>query len=240
MFDLGNMMSLEAMMAPEHSPYPWHVRLGGYRIGLPVRSTIPQRLADEWTEVMQAAVMAWANRLTLQPDFGFIDDLDDEMVKRRIAGYQEGYDKEWSRREVGGYWHDFQGERKERYDFEAMPLSLQRAIVSRWDGLHDRWLEGHSPIVYTPDFGYHWRITEGIAYADGFKGITTVKVKMFDRIDQGKPPDKAQAEEWEKSGFPGGLWGFEAADSRRLAPSQWLYVEGVEPPDLSIKRVDRE
>lgn len=229
MFDLGNMMSLEATMAPEHSPYPWHVRLGGYRIGLSPKSTIPQRLADEWTAVMQAAVMAWANGLALQPDFGFIDNLTDEQVSKRIAGYQVGYDKEWLRREVGGHWHDFEGERKERYDFETMPMSLQRAIVSRWDGLHAQWLEEHSPVLYTPDFGYYWRIVVD---------DVTVKVKMFDRIDQGKPPDKEQAEEWEKSGVPGGLWGYEAADSRRLAPSQWLYVEGVEPPNLDIKRAD--
>ncbi|KKL87678.1 hypothetical protein LCGC14_1932310 [marine sediment metagenome] len=222
----ARLWSAAAMMAPQHSPHPWHVRLGGYRISLPIAATIPQWLANEWTAVMQEAVMVWARGGVLDPDFKFIDDMDDEMVDKRIAGYQKGYDKEWVRREVGGYWHDFDKQRMERYVFADMSMPLKRAIVSRWDGLHAQYLREHPGLNYAPDFGYYWRVTDG---------DVTVKIKMFE-TDHGEVPTKEISEDWETSGLPGALYG---SDYSRAYSSEsemlWLYVEGVKLPDLRIK-----
>ena len=219
-------MGAAAMMAPKHSPHPWHVRLGGYRISLPITATIPQWLANEWTAVMQEAVLIWARRGVLDPDFKFIDGLDDETVAKRIEGYQKGYDREWSRREVGGFWQDFDKQRMERYVFADMSTSLKRAIVSRWDGLHAQWLEEHPGACYDPAFGYYWRVTDG---------DVTVKIKMFN-TDNGDVPTKEVSEAWETSGLPGALYGSDY--SRTHSPESemlWRYVEGVKPPDLTSK-----
>lgn len=226
-FGAEHLKAAAAMMAPKHSPHPWHVRLGGYRVGLPITETIPQWLADKWTEVMQEAVEVWARGDTLAPDFEFIDSHDDEMVERRIAGYQVGYDKEWSRRAVGGYWSDFDHEEKGRYIFSDMPMNLKRAIVSLWDGLHSAWMETHPEASYAPNFGYHWRIA-----VDG----VTVKVKMVDYVDKGSPPTKEESENWETMGAPGGMWGWAgAAAAAREFDALWLYVEGVLSPDLHVE-----
>ena len=229
-FGAEHMKAAAAMMAPDHSPHPWHVRLGGYRVNMRITETIPQLLADGWTEVMQTAVEYWARGDSLTPDMVFADDHEDEMIEKRIAGYQVGYDKEWARREVGGHWHDFKDDEhkeKARYVFADMPMSLKRAIVSRWDALHHEYIENHPEARYDKDFGYYWRIEEG--------GVV-VRVKMWDGADKGKCPDKPFSEDWERAGLPGGLYG----SMGRLVTGQvedlWRFVEGVEAPDLRVNK----
>ena len=204
------------------------MRLGGYRVNLRITDTIPQRLADGWTEVMQEAVYTWAKGGTVAPDIEFIDDHDDEMVDKRIEGYQTGYNKEWTRREVGGYWHDFKEDEhmeKQRYVFGSMPMAMKRAIVSQWDSLHYAWLVDHPDLHYDKTFGYYWRIE-----VDGVR----VKVKAW-TVDKGKCPDQAFAEKWEKAGVPGGLYGYIGAMASIQPADLWRFVEGVAPPDLRIK-----
>ncbi len=189
-FGAEHMKAAAAMMAPDHSPHPWHVRLGGYRVNIRITETIPQLLADGWTEVMQTAVEYWARGDSLTPDMVFADDHDDEMIEKRIAGYQGGYNKEWARRHVGGFWHDFKDDEhqeKERYIFADMPMPMKRAIVSRWDVLHYQYMLDHEAdnLRYRTDFGYYWRIAEG--------GVV-VKVKHFGPSDKGVCPTKDTAE----------------------------------------------
>jgi hypothetical protein len=217
-------------MAAKHSPHPWHVRLGGYRVGLAIRDTIPQWLADSWTDTMQLAVLAWAKGRMITPSLDYIDDLDDEMVKRRIAGYQKGYDKEYYRRADRGLWSDFDDQAQERYVFADMSMSLQRAIVSRWDADHAQWMREHYQVHYTPEFGYHWRIN--------FEDVT-VKIKMHSS-DAGNPPSQEESEGWEAKGYPGGMVGWSGTAGSRESYMLWLYVEGVEPPDLRVEGIDRE
>lgn len=223
----GFSLNREAMTAPMYSPHPWHVRMGAYRLFLPARETIPQWLADEWTVVMQEAVEAWARGDTIQPDLDYIDALSDEQVEKRITSYQHGYDKEWGRREHSDAWHDYGGVPKERYVFADMSMGMQRAIVSRWDALHEEWLTKYGA-HYDPDFGYHWRITE--------EGVT-VKVKVWETTDHNKPPNQGDSEYWETQGYPGGILGnyYPASATGPEESTMWLYVEGLEKPDFSDK-----
>jgi len=214
------------MTAPDDSPYPWHVRLGAYRFGVLPYTTIPQWLADGWTAVMQEAIEAWARGDDMQPDFDYVDNLSDEMVAKRMEGFQTGYNKEWTRRNVTDSWHDFGSVPQERYVFADMPLSLQRAVVSRWDALHNEWIAEHVDAHYAPDFGYYWRVT-----VDG----VTVKIKMWEHMDGSKPPTQENSEGWERRGFPGGILGYYYPHTR-TGPEEntrWLYVEGVPKPDMT-------
>ncbi|KKM02599.1 hypothetical protein LCGC14_1782800 [marine sediment metagenome] len=236
-FGAEGMKRAAAMLAPDHSPHPWHVRLGGYRVDVPITETIPQLLADGWTEVMQTAVEVWADpEGHFQPDLEFIDLHDDEMIEKRIAGYQVGYDKEWVRREVGGHWHDFREHKyqeKERYIFADMPMALKRAIVSRWDVLHYQYMLDHEAdnLRYHKDFGYYWRIE-----VDG----VVARVKMWDGADKGKCPDKKFSEDWERAGVPGGLYGYAGRLITGEVEDLWRFVEGVSPPDLRVNKGQEE
>ncbi|KKM11986.1 hypothetical protein LCGC14_1720530, partial [marine sediment metagenome] len=159
----------------------------------------------------------------------FVDMHDDEMIDKRISGYQVGYNKEWVRREVGGHWHDFredEHQEKERYIFADMPMPLKRAIVSRWDALHYEYMFDHPDMAYNKDFGYHWRIDVG--------GIVA-RVKVWDGADKGKCPDKQFAEDWERAGVPGGLYGYIGSAITGEVENLWRFVEGVKPPDLRVK-----
>ena len=224
-----------AMLAPDHSLHPWHVRLGGYRVDVPTTETIPQVLADGWTEIMQTAVAAWARGDSLTPAFITIDDHDDEMVEKRIAGYQVGYDKEWARRYVGGHWHDFKDDvyqEKERYIFADMPMAMKRAIVSLWDVLHAEYMDNHWPeACYDKNFGYYWRIEED---------DVVVRVKMWDGADKGKCPTKKFSEDWERAGLPGGLYGYAGRLITGEVANLWRFVEGGKPPDLRMNKGQEE
>ena len=234
-FGAEHVKAAAAMLAPDHSPHPWHVRLGGYRVDVSITETIPQVLADGWTAVMQDAVEVWADAEGhFQPDLGFIELHDDEMVDKRIAGFQVGYDKEWVRRDIGGLWHDFKEDEhkeKERYIFADMPMYLKRAIVSRWDALHYDYMENHTAACYDKDFGYYWRIEEG--------GVV-VRVKMWDGADKGKCPDKKFSEDWERAGVPGGLYGSRGRLVTGQVEDLWRFVEGVEAPDLRVNKGTEE
>ncbi len=199
-------------------------------MNIPISETIPQALADGWTEVMQTAVEAWAKGNALTPSFIFVTEHDDEMIDRRIGKYQVGYDKEWVRREVGGHWHDFKDDKyqeKERYIFADMPMPMKRAIVSRWDALHAEYMDAHWPeACYDKDFGYYWRIEED---------DVVVRVKVWDGADKGKCPDKKFSEDWERAGVPGGLYGYMGRAITGEVEDLWRFVEGVPPPDLRVK-----
>lgn len=208
MFDLGSIEALAAGMAAKHSPYPWHVRLASYRFILPISQTIPQQLADEWTEVMQEAVEVWHRGDVLMPSFLHIDDLSDDQVRRRITKWQKGYNKEFDRRASRGLWSDLGSGEKQRYVFADLPWPLQRAVVSLWNASHEDWMRENKQVHYEPDFGYYWLISEPVHDEEGTPGgVVTVKVKMFetDRLD-GQPTEKA-ALAWEERGLPGGVWG---------------------------------
>ena len=233
-FGAAHMKAAAAMMAPEHSPHPWHVRLGGYRVNMRITETIPQLLADGWTAVMQEAVEVWARGGSMAPAIEFVDLHDDEMIDKRIDGYQAGYNQEWVRREVGGHWHDFKDHKyqeKERYVFADMPLPLRRAIVSRWDALHAEYLDDHPAMLYLPDFGYYWRIE-----VDG----VVARVKHFGGSDKGLCPTKDTSEAWEKAGLPGGLYGYMGAIASGQSSDLWRFVEGVNPPDLRVNKGTEE
>ena len=228
MFSSFDMSKIEATLAAEHSPYPWYVRLAAYRFALPIQATIPQQLADEWTAVMQEAIEAWAIGEVVMPSFVHIDSLTDDMVRRRIAGYQRGYDKEYDRRAADSLWSDLKGE-KERYVFADMPFGMQRAIVSRWNASHEDWMRENLDVHYEPDFGYHWLITEPMHRKDGTPcGLVTVKVRMFetDRMD-GKPTRKV-AEGWEGRGLPGGIWGHYPVQQPHQATMHLYVAKGLD------------
>lgn len=141
---------------------PWWQRLADMRQSIQPIDTIPQELADGWTEIMSVAVRAFH-----EPDFvmipapDFVDNLSDEEVHQRITGYQEGYDKEYRRLQGGEGWGisiSF-GDTK-RYVFEELPREVQRAVVSHWDRLHHEWLAAR-PAEYNHQIGYHW-VIEGV------------------------------------------------------------------------------
>lgn len=152
------MLVLEFTMTSAKTP--WFRRLADLRKGGSQKDTIPQALADSWTEIMVEAIRAFH-----EPDFSMIPAMDyadatsDEDVRKRIRGYQEGYDLEYIRRQMGadaGYWDvDFNSDTKS-YDFSALPWPVQRAVVSHWDRLHAEFLEAHEGLTYYPDVGYVW------------------------------------------------------------------------------------
>jgi hypothetical protein len=151
---------------------PWYIRLAESRRSVRVVDTIPQELADGWTEIMSEAV-----RYFHEPDFvmfpamDYIDNLSDAEVNERIVGYQVAYNTEYLRQQMRdeyGYTYDF-GDTK-KYVFSELPVEIQRAVVSHWDRLHHEWLAA-SGAQYTYRTGYHW-VIEGTAipYLDGDGG----------------------------------------------------------------------
>lgn len=167
-------------MNPNLAFKPWPEHLYELRKSFDTRYTIPQVLADGWTMVAQEACQWFHDPdFKLLPSWEHIESLGDGEVESRIAGFQVGYDKEYDRRVMTDTWTGFgleewpYDEPQRRYDFEAMPLALKRAIVSRWDALHYDWL-AETGAKYHPEIGYYWDI-------DGFK------VKNVD-TDDGKCP----------------------------------------------------
>jgi hypothetical protein len=164
---------------------PWYEQLYLARQGLSPAQTIPQELADSWTEIIEQACRWFHDpNFKFMPAYDYIDLATDAEVEQRIAGYQKGYDKEYNRRvrlnkEV---WYSFFDNTKQignlRYDFESMPLSLKRAIVSRWDEAHYKYLQEHN-LNYDPEIGYYWLI-------EGFK------VKYLP-ADKGQMPTESTA-----------------------------------------------
>lgn len=151
---------------------PWYTRLAENRRSVRAVDTIPQEIADGWTEIISEAT-----RYFHEPDFvmlpalDFIDELGDDEVRQRVVGYQMGYDMEYQRQQLKsetGYGTDF-GDTK-RYEFHRLPIEIQRAAVSHWDRLHSEWL-AKSGASYTWAIGYHW-VIEGVVvpYLDGDGG----------------------------------------------------------------------
>lgn len=189
-------------MAEVDQTKPWHQRLAAYRHGIQPHATIPQKLANAWTAVMVDALRAFHEEdYVPQPALDYIDDLSDEMVEKRIKGYQTGYDKEYERRASQGIWNDLpadaEGNRGEklRYVFADLPQTVKRAVVSNWDRLHHEWLAEHTAVHYDPQFGYFWLIEGSV-------------VKMYEEVDQGEEPTEENALHWEHIGSPGGLSGW--------------------------------
>lgn len=144
------------------------------------KATIPQELADAWTDIMVEAV-----RYFHEPDFVMLPAMDytnasDEAVKKRISGYQDGYDMEYMRRvltaEAMYAQKDFDRDTK-GYDFSRLPWPLQRAVVSHWDRLHQEFLNAHEGLAYYPKAGYVWL----------FKGDVHVPYRDS---DNGKKPEE--------------------------------------------------
>lgn len=184
---------------PGDMSLPWYQRLAGYRHGIPADNTIPQALADAWTEVMIEAVRAFHEEdYEMQPALDYIDDLEDEKVEKRIAGYQKGYDAEYDRRAMHGAWSDMEpdaegGQEKLRYVFTDLPAETKRALVSNWDRVHHEWLAENPLVHYTPYFGYFWLI-------EGFV------IKMYEEVDTGEQPTEESVIGWEAMGAPGGVY----------------------------------
>ncbi|KKL88151.1 hypothetical protein LCGC14_1927580 [marine sediment metagenome] len=134
---------------------PWFQRLADMRKGTP-KDTIPQALADSWTEVMVEAVRAFHETdFDLMPAMDYVDVTSDKDVSKRIRGYQEGYDLEFLRKAVGYSEEAFD---LKSYDFSTLPWPTQRAVVSHWDRLHHEFLAAHKGLAYYPDVGYVWLI----------------------------------------------------------------------------------
>lgn len=198
-------------MAEVDQSLPWHQRMASYRHGIAPHKTIPQALANAWTAVMVEAIRAFHEEdYEMQPALDYIDDLDDEMVERRIAGYQEGYDKEYNRRLMHGIWTDLPADEesnrgeKLRYVFADLPQTVKRSVVSNWDRLHHEWMAEHPLVHYAPEFGYFWLIEGSV-------------VKMYEEIDQDKEPTEENALHWEHIGSPGGLSGWVLMEASRGA-----------------------
>ena len=189
---------------------PWHQRLAGYRYSIQPYATIPQALADAWTEVMVEACRGFHEEdYQMQPALDYVDDLTDEQVDKRIAGFQKGYDKEFDRRAVNGAWGDMEPDEKGvrdklRYVFADLPVTVQRAVVSHWDRLHHEWLAEHPLIHYEPRFGYFWLIEGSV-------------IKMFEDIDHYERPTEENVIGWESMGAPGGMYGWAATAAAREA-----------------------
>lgn len=200
---------------------PWYIRLAAYRHGILPYVTIPQELADAWNDVMVEAVRAFHEEgYEMQPALDYIDDLSDEQVDKRIAGYQAGYDKEYNRRLAKGAWSDMApsitGDREKlRYVFADLPYQVQRAVVSHWDRLHHEWLARNPLVHYDPAFGYYWLIGD-----PNDKDAVMGRVKMYEDIDHGVPPTEEEALGWERIGCPGGLWGWMLLSASRGAAAR--------------------
>lgn len=170
----------------------WFQRLANSRKGRP-QDTIPQELADAWTDIMTEAVRAFHEPdFEMLPAMDYIDDLSDEDVKKRIAGYQKGYDLEYTRRVMVSYYgyaqKDFD-EGTQSYEFAALPWPLQRAVVSHWDKLHTEFLRAHKGLCYSHALGYTWLFEENgevaeVPYRDTDDGERPEKADMA-RLGQG-------------------------------------------------------
>ncbi len=153
----------------------WFRQLADARKGSP-KETIPQELADAWTDIMVEAVRTFhESDFVMLPAVDYVDNLSDEDVTKRIRGYQDGYDLEFLRRATGYSEEVFD---LKSYDFSALPWPLQRSVVSHWDRLHLEYLRAHKGLFYWPDIGYVW-LLEG-----------DVKVPYRD-MDYGRKPDYA-------------------------------------------------
>ena len=155
----GTIDVLELTMT--YGKQPWYQRMADMRKGGSPKDTIPQALADSWTEIMVEAIRAFR-----EPDFNMIPAMDyadaasDKDVGKRIRGYQEGYDMEFLRRIMGADKKDDEFDLKS-YDFSTLPWPVQRAVVSHWDRLHHEFLETHKGLAYYPNVGYVWLIEHG-------------------------------------------------------------------------------
>ncbi len=185
---------------------PWHQRLAFARYSIEPHATIPQHLADVWTDIMVEACRGFHEEdYVMQPALDYIDDLEDGMVARRIAGYQKGYNLEYDRRAVHGAWSDLApsiegGYEKLRYIFADLPTNLQRAIVSHWDRLHYEWLAEHPTIHYEPKFGYFWLIGGSV-------------IKFHEGVDGDTQPTERETLDWERVGAAGGMYGWAASSA---------------------------
>jgi len=189
---------------------PWPERMALYRHSIKPYATIPQVLANAWTDVMIEACRGFHEEdYMMPPALDYIDDLSDEMVDKRIDGYQLGYDKEWQRRSNLNAWEDISpgipgGEPKLRYVFAYLPRPLQRSIVSNWDRIHHEWMAEHPLVCYMPDVGYFWVIDKCV-------------IKMFEDVDGDTPPTEEECLNWEKMNAPGGLSGWVTIQATRDA-----------------------
>ncbi len=111
--------------------------------------TVPQKLADDMALLCHEAVRWFHN-----PEHVFLGDADigpipDEVVRERIAGYQEELDKEWKRErraeEIKGEGPFF------RYELVKLPFPHQRALCERWEAVFNQWLQEHPGWKVTPD-----------------------------------------------------------------------------------------
>ncbi|KKM21086.1 hypothetical protein LCGC14_1638980 [marine sediment metagenome] len=133
---------------------PWFQRLADMRKNGSAKATIPQELADSWTEVMAEATRAFHDPdFDMLPAMDYADITSDKDVGKRIRGYQEGYDLEYLRLAVGYSEEEFD---LKSYDFSTLPWPIQRAVVSHWDRLHMEFLQAHKGLFYYPDIGYVW------------------------------------------------------------------------------------
>lgn len=161
-------------MAMTTDPVTWFQQLADARKGT-TKSTIPQELADTWTEVMIEAVRAFHEPdFMILPAVDYIDNLSDEDVKKRIRGYQRGYNMEYMRRvEMTMYGlkqNDFDNDTL-GYEFAQLPWPLQRSVVSHWDRLHMEYLRAHKGLFYWPDIGYVWLFEDvKVPYRDSDEG----------------------------------------------------------------------
>ena len=148
---------------------PWFKQLADMRKGSP-KETIPQELADSWTEVMVEAVRVFhESDFAMMPAMDYVDMTSDKDVGKRIRGYQEGYDLEYLRRAVGYSEEEFD---LKSYDFSTLPLAIQRAVVSHWDRLHHEFLTAHEGLAYYPAVGYVWLFDEvQVPYRDADGGM---------------------------------------------------------------------
>jgi len=157
---------------------PWFQRMADMRKNGSPKDTIPQTLADSWTEVMAEATRAFH-----EPDFDMMPAMDyvevtcDKDVGKRIRGYQEGYDLEYLRLAVGYSEEEFD---LKSYDFSTLPWPIQRAVVSHWDRLHTEFLQAREGLAYYPDVGYVWLIE----HSDGVARIP------YRDVDGGLVPDE--------------------------------------------------
>ena len=148
---------LELTMTVEK--YPWYQQLADMRKSGSAKDTIPQELADSWTEVMAEAVRAFHEQdFDMIPAMDYADVTSDKDVGKRIRGYQEGYDLEYLRRAVGYSEEEFD---LKSYDFSTLPWPIQRVVVSHWDRLHHEFLAAHEGLSYYPDVGYVWLVEQG-------------------------------------------------------------------------------
>ena len=170
----------------------WFRQLADARKGAP-KLTIPQELADAWTEVMVEAVRSFHEPdFVMLPAMDYTDGLCDADIEKRIRGYQDGYDMEYTRKlhvaDAGiGVTGEVDADKSfdcatEAYDFSKLPRPVQRAIVSHWDSLHHEFLDAHDGLSYYPDIGYVW-----LFYDDENEEVVQVPYRD---ADCGEMPEK--------------------------------------------------